>query len=97
MELWQHPILHFEHADNFVLAYYAGGDAQPKGLPLDVQPEVEAEPGAWTVFDQRGPTVYGPQTNIASAQPARNRHIALWKSPLCCGSAMPAFISTSPP
>jgi len=54
----QHPILHFEHADNFVLAYYAGGDTQPKGLPFDVEPEIEPEPGAWTV-------VHGPQTKIA--------------------------------
>lgn len=43
----QHPILHFEHADNFVLAYYAGGEALPKGLPFDVEPEIEPEPGAW--------------------------------------------------
>ena len=61
----QHPILHFEHADNFVLAYYAGGDTQPKGLPFDVAPEIEPEPGAWAVSDQRGQTVHGPQTNIA--------------------------------
>jgi len=52
----QHPILHFEHADNFVLAYYAGGDTQPKGLPFDIEPEIEPEPGAWTVR--------GPQTII---------------------------------
>ena len=43
----QHPILHFEHADNFVLAYYAGGEKEPKGLPFDVEPEIEPEPGAW--------------------------------------------------
>lgn len=43
----QHPILHFEHADNFAVAYYAGGDAKPKGLPFDVEPEIEPEPGAW--------------------------------------------------
>jgi hypothetical protein len=61
----QHPILHFEHADNFVLAYYAGGDAQPKGLPFDVEPEIEPEPGAWTGIDQRGQVVRGPQTSIA--------------------------------
>jgi hypothetical protein len=63
----QHPILHFEHADNFVLAYYAAGDEQPKGLPFDVEPEIEPEPGAWqgVAFDQRGQTVHGPQTNIA--------------------------------
>ncbi len=61
----QHPILHFEQADNFVLAYYAGGAAQPKGLPFTGEPEIEPEPGAWTAFDQRGQTVHGPQTNIA--------------------------------
>ncbi len=30
----QHPILHFEEADNFVVAYYAGGDIQPKSPPF---------------------------------------------------------------
>ncbi len=30
----QHPILHFEQADNFVLAYYAGGESQLKDLPF---------------------------------------------------------------
>jgi hypothetical protein len=43
----QHPVLHFEQADNFVLAYYAGGAKAPKGLPFDVEPEIEPEPGAW--------------------------------------------------
>ncbi|MCD4738869.1 MAG: caspase family protein [Anaerolineae bacterium] len=61
----QHPILHFEQADNFVLAYYAGGETEPKGLPFDVGPEIEPEPGAWTTFDQRGQTVHGPQFNVA--------------------------------
>ena len=62
----QHPILHFEHADNFVLAYYAGGDTQPKSLPFDVEPEIEPEPGAWAIFGQRGQTVHGTQINIAN-------------------------------
>lgn len=43
----QHPILHFEQADNFALAYYAGGELQPKGVPWTVAPEIEPEPGAW--------------------------------------------------
>jgi hypothetical protein len=61
----QHPILHFEEADNFVLAYYAAGEMEPKGLPFDQEPEIEPEPGAWSgVFDQRGQIVHGPQTNI---------------------------------
>jgi chromosome segregation ATPase len=28
-----------------VLAYYAGGETEPKGLPFDVEPEIESEPG----------------------------------------------------
>ncbi|MEA3307891.1 MAG: caspase family protein [Chloroflexota bacterium] len=62
----QHPILHFEQADNFALAYYAGGEKQPKGLPFDEKPAIEPEPGAWskTTFDQRGQTVHGAQYNI---------------------------------
>ncbi|WP_013321028.1 caspase family protein [Gloeothece verrucosa] len=40
----QHPILHFEQADNFILAYYAGGEAEPKGLPFEGEPEIESEP-----------------------------------------------------
>ncbi|MBN1178297.1 MAG: caspase family protein [Anaerolineae bacterium] len=60
----QHPILHFEHADNFAVAYYAGGEAAPKGVPFAAQVEIEPEPGAWAALDQRGQTVVGPQTNI---------------------------------
>ena len=55
----QHPVLHFEQADNFVLAHYAGGETQPKGLPFTVEPEIEPEPGAWTLIEQHG------QINIA--------------------------------
>lgn len=64
----QHPILHFEEADNFVLAYYSGGEAEPKGLPFAEEPQIEPQPGAWMrgrVFDQRRKIVHGPQTNIA--------------------------------
>jgi hypothetical protein len=61
----QHPILNFEGADNFALAYYAGGETQPKAVPFRGEPEIEPEPGAWTLFDQHGQTVQGPQTNIA--------------------------------
>jgi hypothetical protein len=61
----QHPILHFEQADNFALAYYAGGETQPKGLPFTGKPEIEPEPGAWRGIDQRGQVVHGPQVSIA--------------------------------
>ncbi|MCI0520647.1 MAG: hypothetical protein L0Z70_10395, partial [Chloroflexi bacterium] len=48
----QTPVLHFEQADNFAVAYYAAGDPQPKGLPF-AQPVIEPAPGAW-----RGPVQY---------------------------------------
>ena len=41
----QHPILHFEQADNFVVAYYAAGDSQPKGVPFKSPVEIEPVPG----------------------------------------------------
>ena len=43
----QHPVLDIEKADNFILAYYAGGQLQPKGLPseLENEPKIEAKPG----------------------------------------------------
>ncbi len=34
----QHPTLHFEHADNFVLAYYAGGNILTKPLSFGTTP-----------------------------------------------------------
>jgi hypothetical protein len=37
--------LNFEQADNFVLAYYAGGEMEPKGLPFAGEPEIESEAG----------------------------------------------------
>jgi hypothetical protein len=47
----QHPVLHFEQADNFVVAHYAGGETQPKGLPFTTEPQIEPEPG--TLDQQR--------------------------------------------
>ena len=73
----QHPILHFEHADNFRLAFYASGDTQPKELPFAVEPEIEPQPGAWRMgevpkmgkvprmgVDLHGQTIHGPQTAV---------------------------------
>lgn len=40
----QHPVVSsLKNADNFAVAYYAGGDKQPKLLPFSGQPQVEAE------------------------------------------------------
>jgi hypothetical protein len=47
----QHPILHFKQADNFIVAYYAAGDTEPKGLPIEGKPQLELEPGVWTTID----------------------------------------------
>lgn len=43
----QHPVLDIEKADNFALAYYAGGKMQPKGLPIELaaEPRIESKPG----------------------------------------------------
>ncbi|MDD2754975.1 MAG: caspase family protein [Methanothrix sp.] len=59
----QHPILSFEQADNFVVAYYSGGDSSTKALPFQELPEIEPEPGAWqNEFNQKQNA--GTQTNI---------------------------------
>lgn len=42
----QHPLLNFQQADNFVVAYYAGGETRAKGVPFrDADVAVEDEPG----------------------------------------------------
>jgi hypothetical protein len=48
----QHPVLHFEQANNFIVAYYAAGDKKAKELPFAIQPEVEPEPGVWRKISQ---------------------------------------------
>lgn len=65
----QNPILNYAGADNFVVAYYAGGDEEPKGAPVSPeQVEIEAEPGAMrAAFDQRGQSVGGHQLNVEGA------------------------------
>ncbi|MBX3000711.1 MAG: caspase family protein [Caldilineaceae bacterium] len=61
----QHPILNYKEADNFVVAYYAGGDEKPKGAPFaESEIEIESEPGT---FNQRGQTVWGSQVNVAGS------------------------------
>lgn len=50
----QHPLLDFKEADNFILAYYAGGETAPKGLPFTGEPVIESAPGA--LARQAGPS-----------------------------------------
>lgn len=70
----QHPVLNYTQADNFVVAYYAAGAKELKGLPAAAQRKTDASeaesapakpPAASSVFNQSGQTVHGPQTNIA--------------------------------
>ncbi|MCX6028697.1 MAG: caspase family protein [Chloroflexi bacterium] len=63
----QHPILHFEQADNFTVAYYAAGAAQPKGVPFARPPEIEPAPGAW----RSGPRIRGDQIRAGGPVAAR--------------------------
>jgi hypothetical protein len=73
----QHPILHFEQADNFRLAYYAGGETQSKGVPFGA-PEVEPSPGAWMdVHAQRTQAAPGAQAGGASDVPERGPRITI--------------------
>jgi len=66
----QHPILHFAQADNFVIAYYAAGDSQPKDVPFREPVEIEPAPGAWTPLVQQAPPLDHPQANTSlSARP----------------------------
>ncbi|RLT37445.1 MAG: caspase family protein [Chloroflexi bacterium] len=62
----QHPILNYKEADNFVVAFYAGGEAKAKGLPTRLQKvEIEPTPGAFqAAINQRRQTVTGNQQNI---------------------------------
>lgn len=41
----QHPVLRFQEADNFVVSYYAGGHATPKGSPFKTPLRIELAPG----------------------------------------------------
>ncbi len=41
----QHPALHFEKADNFVLAYYAGGEKEAKDVSFVLQVDVSEQSG----------------------------------------------------
>jgi energy-coupling factor transporter ATP-binding protein EcfA2 len=45
----QHPVLNYKGADNFAVAYYAGGEETAKGVPFSLaEAAVEVEPGYFT-------------------------------------------------
>jgi hypothetical protein len=76
----QHPVLHFEQADNFVLAYYAAGESEPKGLPFKEEPQIEPEAGAWTRIERQtniqvgNINNQGGEVNIAGGNIVKNTH-----------------------
>jgi hypothetical protein len=39
----QHPILHYKHGENFVIAFYAAGETQAKKLPFQLETETVSE------------------------------------------------------
>ncbi len=61
----QHPILKFKAADDFEVAYYAGGDVKPKGLPFDVSAiKIDSEPrGSSTIINSGGGAVIQGNVN----------------------------------
>jgi hypothetical protein len=71
----QHPVLHWERADNFVVATYAGGETTPKGLPFAGEPAIEPAAGAWRAAAPAQTTVHGDQ--IISNGPVATRGSAI--------------------
>ena len=61
----QHPVLNFEQADNFALAYYAGGDPQPKALPF---PPAEAPSPAPAAAPPAGQVQVGNISQVSHSQ-----------------------------
>jgi len=68
----QHPTMDFERADNFVVAYYAGGEKKAKGLPASMKEiSVETSPGS-ARFTQNDWINHGDVTNVYGDQ--KNRY-----------------------
>jgi hypothetical protein len=55
----QHPTIKFHQADNFALAYYAGGAKEPQSLSFPLDPETAAMPEPPARLDLRGAWVGG--------------------------------------
>ncbi|RLT38984.1 MAG: caspase family protein [Chloroflexi bacterium] len=69
----QHPTFDFRKSDNFIVAYYAGGEMQPKGLPFKVEDVViEETPGELRGVGQIGHRI----TNTGSGAVATDGGVA---------------------
>jgi hypothetical protein len=55
----QHPTIKFRQADNFAVAYYAGGAKEPRPLSFPLDPETAAVPEPPSRVDLRGAQVGG--------------------------------------
>ena len=55
----QHPTIKFHQADNFAVAYYAGGAKEPRPLTFPLDPETAAVPEPPVRIDLRGAKVGG--------------------------------------
>jgi hypothetical protein len=55
----QHPTIKFHQADNFAVAYYAGGAKEPQPLSFPLDPETAAVPEPPARIDLRGAQVGG--------------------------------------
>lgn len=73
----QHPILNWREGDNFRLAYYAGGELEPKGLPFSEEAEIESEPGEFNriKIDKFADIQIGNITNIGEVHDVNDFHI----------------------
>jgi uncharacterized caspase-like protein len=71
----QHPVLDIEKADNFVLAYYAGGQPNPKALPSELMsnPRIESEPGE--LNGQNRQTIASGDRSVAIGGDVKNSNI----------------------
>jgi len=71
----QHPVLNIEKADNFVLAYYAGGNLQPKGLPMELEETIEVESEQEQKADKIADTITQNAKFIININEAHGLHI----------------------
>jgi hypothetical protein len=55
----QHPTIKFHQADNFAVAYYAGGAKEPQPMSFPLDPETAAVPEPPSRVDLRGARVGG--------------------------------------
>jgi hypothetical protein len=71
----QHPMRDTKEADNFILAYYAGGDPQPKGLPKELEQPLEVESKIIQKVNKIADTIVQKGKFITNINEAQGLHI----------------------